>query len=1021
MAGFNLSALAVRQRAVTLYFLLVAAVTGVWAFVDLGRAEDPAFTVKVMVVQASWPGATAEEMQDQVADKLERRIMEVAWLDRVETTTRPGQAILKVVFAEDTPSEKVEDLFYQVRKRAGDESVNLPAGVRGPFFDDDFSDVYFSLYAIKSPDLPLRQLTREAEEIRGHLRRVAGVKKVDLIGEREQRIFVEFDHDRLATLGLSAAQFRDALAGDNAVVPGGLIETAGPRVYLRPAADLASLDAIRDTAVATGEGRLVRVGDVADVRRGHAEPPSFIARSGGEEAVLLGVVMEAGFNGLDLAEELDAFEAEQRNHLAAGVAMEQVSNQANAIRLAVNEFELKFLVAVVVITLVGFLALGLRAGLVVALAVPLTLGITFLIMQLTGRNLDRITLGALILSLGLLVDDAIIAIEMMLVKLEEGFDRVAAAAQAWNITAGPMLAGTLVTVAGFIPIGFAESRVGEYAGNIFWILAFTLITSWVVAVVFTPYLGVKLLPKVEPHPGGADELYDTPTYQRLRRLVTWCVDHRLVVGGLTTLLMVAAILGMRFGVEQQFFPTSDRPELQVDVQLPQGSSLSATRAVADRVEEYLRQAEESEHVATYIGRGSPRFFLALDPELPDPAFAKLIVRTHGKEARQRLREKVQARIAAGDFADARVRAHPLLYGPPVPWPVTFRVMGPDVDELRGIAARVRQRIADHPNTTQAHAEWGERVSALRLTWDRQRLRLLGLTPEAVAGQVQAATDGVRATEVREDIRTVDLVTRADPATRPDLDRLGSLVIETGTGERLPLEQVADLEVVQEEPVLKRRNRTPTMEVHAELRGDVQPPDVTAEIDPTLDSIRADLPRGYRVEVGGAVEESGKARASIAGMFPVMIGVMVTLIMLSMRSFPGTIMTLLTAPLGLIGAVAGLLLADRPFGFVAMLGLIGLAGILMRNTLILAGQIQANQQSGMDDYNSVIEATLRRARPVILTALAAVLAFLPLTTSTFWGPLAVVLIGGVTVGTALTLLFLPALYALWFRAHPPAGA
>ena len=1021
MNGFNLSALAVSQRAVTLYFLLFAAVGGIWAFIDLGRAEDPVFTVKVMVVQASWPGATAEEMQNQVADKLVRRIMEVSWLDRVETTTRPGQAVLKVTFEESTPSDVIEDLFYQVRKRAGDEAVNLPEGVRGPFFDDDFSDVYFSIYAVKSPDLPLRQVTREAEDIRGRLRRVAGVKKVDLIGEREQRIFVDFDHDRLATLGLSARQFRRALAENNAVVPSGLIESAGPRIYLRPEADLNNLDAIRDTAVATADGRLVRVGDIADVRRGHAEPPAFIARSDGEEAVLLGLVMEDGYNGLDLDAALADFAVDQRDQLAAGVAMEKVSNQANAIRLAVDEFELKFLMAVGVIILVGFLALGFRAGLVVALAVPLTLGITFLIMQFTDRNLDRITLGALILSLGLLVDDAIIAIEMMLVKLEEGFDRAAAAAQAWNITAGPMLAGTLVTVAGFIPIGFAESRVGEYAGNIFWILAFTLITSWVVAVIFTPYLGARLLPKVEPRPGGADELYDTPNYQRLRRLVTWCVDRRLIVSGVTVVLMVAAVLGMRFGVEQQFFPTSDRPELQVDIQLPQGSAIAATRAVADEVEAFLRQAEESEHVATYIGRGSPRFFIALDPELPDPAFAKLIVLTHGKEERQRLQEKVQERVASGAFADARVRAHPLLYGPPVPWPVTFRVMGPEVDELRVIAERVRQRLADHPNTTQAHAEWGERVSALRLSWDRQRLRLLGLTPQAVAEQIQGATNGLRASEIREDIRTVDLVTRMNAASRPGLDQLGSLVIETATGERLPLAQVADLEVVQEEPVLKRRDRTPTMEVHAEIRGDVQPATVTAEVDPALDAIRAELPPGYRVEVGGSVEKSAEARASIAGLFPVMAAVMVTLIMLSMRSFPGTIMTLFTAPLGLIGAVAGLMLAGRPFGFVAMLGLIGLAGILMRNTLILAGQIQANQQAGMDDYNAVIEATLRRARPVVLTALAAVLAFLPLTTSTFWGPLAVVLIGGVTAGTVLTLLFLPALYALWFRIHPPVDA
>ncbi|MGC9456490.1 MAG: efflux RND transporter permease subunit [Halothiobacillaceae bacterium] len=1018
MDRFNLSALAVRERAVTLYFILITALAGALAFVELGRAEDPVFTVKVMTVSAAWPGATALQMQEQVADPLEKRLQQVPYFDWVQTTARPGRVDMLVQFKDYTPADEVQDVFYQVRKRLGDEAQRLPDGVAGPFFNDDFSDVYFTLYALRAENYPLRLLAREAERLRDDLLRVEGVAKVDLIGERPERVFVEFSDERLATLGFSLAEVIEALQAENALLPAGSIETAGPRVYLRQDAEKLSLDRLRDLPIEI-DGRLLRLSDIATVERGYRDPPEYLVRNRGEPVVMLGVVMKPGENGLALGERLEAFERTMPERSPIGLSLERVTDQERAIRLAVDEFQLKFLVALLVVMLVGFLTLGFRAGLVVALAVPLTLGATFVIMQITGRNLDRVTLGALILALGLLVDDAIIAIEMMLVKMEEGWDRMAAAAHAWTVTAGPMLAGTLVTVIGFVPIGFAASNVGEYAGNIFWILAFALLISWLVAVAFTPYLGVKLLPNIRPVAGGHEGMYQSRGYRILRAMITFFVRHRVLAVLLTVGLMALAVVGMKEKVEQQFFPGSDRPELLVDIYLPEGTSIETTRAVAKRVEATLSKMPQTRSLSTYIGAGAPRFFLALNPELPNSAFAKVIAIAEDADARERLRAQLQARVDEGAFPEARVRVHALLYGPPVVWPVTFRVMGPDPSVLREIGRSVRDRMQENHDVVDPHLEWGERVPVVRLVYDPDQLRLQGLTPLMVAEQTGLMLSGTPVTELREGTRSVPLMLRAPLADRSDLEALGNLTIRNAEGRSLPLSQVASLEIDYEDPVLKRRNRDPFINVNAEIRPGAQPPDVTMAIWPELADIRSDLPPGYRIEIGGSVEESGKAQASIRKLMPVMVLLMITVIMLAMRSFAGTVMVLLTGPLGLIGAVGALLLFKQPFGFVATLGLIGLAGILMRNTLILAGQIQENRREGMDDWNAVIEATLRRARPVVVTALTAVLAFIPLTFNTFWGPLAYVLIGGITMGTVLTLLFLPAIYALWFRVKPPA--
>ncbi|MCJ2090386.1 efflux RND transporter permease subunit [Methylobacterium sp. E-005] len=1014
MTGFNLSALAVRERAVTLFLIIAVTAAGFFAFQKLGRAEDPAFTVKTMSVSAAWPGATTSEIQRQVSDPLEKRLQELVYYDRVETTVRPGLMLMKVYFKDSMPPAKLQEQFYQARKKLSDQASSLPRGVLGPLFNDEFSDVYFALYALQAQGLPHRHLVLRAEDLRQRLLRVPGVEKINILGEQAQKIFVEISYQRLATLGITGQQLLAALANQNDVTPAGFVETAGPRVYLRLDGAIDGLDTIRNLPVAVGD-RSLKLGDIAEVKRGYEDPKVFAIRNNGEPALMLGLVMKPGFNGLALGEALNAEEVAIHHELPTGITFAKITDQAKVIDDAIHEFMVKFFTALSVVIVVSLVALGFRVGIVVALAVPITLAAVFVVMMLTGRDFDRITLGALIISLGLLVDDAIIAIEMMVVRMEEGYDRVEAATHAWSATAAPMLTGTLVTIAGFLPVGFAASTAGEYAGNIFWVVGFSLIISWIVAVTFTPYLGVKLLPNIKKVEGGHEAIYATKNYERLRRVVRASVDHKWLAAGITVGLFAAAVVGMG-KVEKQFFPNSERPELIVEVTLPTGSAFATTEASVKKVEAAVRGLPEAREITSYIGQGMPRFVLSFDPELPDPAFAQIVVQTSDAVSRDTLRIKLRKLVSDGLFPEARVRVLQIVFGPPIRFPVAFRVMGPDPDVIRGIADQVRDVMMANPNMRLVHLDWGDKTPSQHLVLDQERLRLIGLTPKEAGQQLQSYLNGTPATQVRENLRSVDVLLRSPGPERRSLGDIGDLTLTTHDGRQVPVSQVAHLESRNEDAVLKRYNRETYIRVQGDVLDGKQPPDIHAQIFPELDTIKAKLPTGYRIDTAGAVEESAKAMNALVAVFPLMLIVTLTVIMLQVRSFTTMFMVFATAPLGLVGAVPTLLAFHQPFGFNAILGLIALSGILMRNTLILVDQIHHDRAAGLSDYEAIVESTVRRARPVILTAAAAMLAFIPLTHSVFWGALAYVLIGGVGVGTLLTLLFLPALYALWFRVR-----
>ena len=1012
---FNLSALAVRERSITLFLILLISVGGVLSFFKLGRAEDPAFTVKVMTIITAWPGATAQEMQDQVAEKLEKRLQELRWYERSETYTRPGLAFTTLTLLDSTPPAEVPEEFYQARKKISDEARTLPAGVSGPMVNDEYADVTFALFALKARGEPQRLLAREAETLRQRLLHVPGVKKVNILGEQTERIYVEFSHDRLATLGVAPQDIFAALNAQNALTPAGSIETRGPEVFVRLDGAFEQLDAIRDTPVSV-KGRTFKLADIATVKRGYEDPTSFVIRSGGEPALLLGIVMRDGWNGLDLGKSLEGEVGNMNAEMPLGMSLTKVTDQAVNIASSVDEFMIKFFVALLVVMVVCFVSMGWRVGIVVAAAVPLTLAAVFLVMAATGKNFDRITLGSLILALGLLVDDAIIAIEMMVVKMEEGYSRGKASAYAWSHTAAPMLAGTLVTAVGFMPNGFAQSAAGEYTSNMFWIVGIALITSWVVAVVFTPYLGVKLLPETKTVEGGHTALYDTPRYHRFRRVLGQVIARKWLVALLVIGLFVGAILGMAV-VKKQFFPISDRPEVMVEVQMPYGTSISETERATAKVEAWLAQQADARIVTSYIGQGAPRFFLAMSPELPDPSFAKIIIRTDNPEAREALKMRLRDAIAAGLAPEARLRVTQLVFGPYSPFPVAFRVSGPDPQVLRRVAAEVEQVMRASPLMRTVNSDWGTRTPVLRLRLQQDRLQAMGLSSSAVAQQLQFLLSGVPVTAVREDIRTVQVVARAAGDVRLDPARLGDLTLVGAQGQRIPLSQVGDLEVQLEEPLMRRRDRVPTITVRGDIAEELQPPDVSTAVLQQLQPIIQRLPAGYRIVQAGAIEESGKAMAAMLPIFPLMIALTLLIIILQVRSMAAMIMVFLTSPLGLIGVVPTLILFQQPFGINALVGLIALSGILMRNTLILIGQIHQNEQDGLPPFQAVVEATVQRARPVILTALAAVLAFIPLTHSVFWGTLAYTLIGGTLAGTVLTLVFLPAMYAIWFRIRP----
>lgn len=1014
---FNLSALAVRERSVTLFLIILVTLAGIFSFFGLGRAEDPPFTVKQMTVITVWPGATAQEIQDQVAEPLEKRLQELKWYDRTETYTRPGMAFITLSLQDKTPPSQVQEEFYQARKKLGDETKNLPAGVMGPMINDEFSDVTFALFALKAKGEPQRLLVRDAEALRQQLLHVPGVKKVNIIGEQAERIYISFSHDRLATLGLSPQDIFTTLNSQNALTAAGSIETRGAQIFIRLDGAFDKLQKIRDTPL-IAQGKTLRLSDVATVERGYEDPPTLQIRNQQEPTLLLGIVMREGWNGLALGKALDAETANINANMPLGMTLTKVTDQSVNIRSSVDEFMIKFFVALLVVMVVCFVSMGWRVGIVVAAAVPLTLAVVFVVMEASGINFDRVTLGSLILALGLLVDDAIIAIEMMVVKMEEGYDRIKASAYAWSHTAAPMLAGTLVTAIGFMPNGFAQSTAGEYTSNMFWVVGLALIASWFVAVVFTPYLGVKILPDIAKVEGGHAAIYDTPRYNRFRHTLSRVIARKWIVAASVVAIFTLAVLGMGL-VKKQFFPTSDRPEVLVEVQMPYGTSIEQTSAATAKIEAWLRKQPEASIVTAYIGQGSPRFYLAMAPELPDPSFAKVVVMTDSEKSREALKFRLREAVARGLAPEARVRVTQLVFGPYSPFPVAWRVMGPDVNKLRDIAENVKGVLQASPMMRTVNTDWGSLVPTLHFTLDQNRLQATGLTSNAVAQQLQFLLSGVPITSVREDIRSVQVTGRAAGDIRLDPAKIEGFTLVGNAGQRVPLSQIGEIEIRMEDPLLRRRDRTPTITVRGDIAENLQPPDVSTAIMKQLQPIVDSLPPGYRIEMAGSIEESGKATQAMAPLFPIMIALTLLIIILQVRSLSAMVMVFLTAPLGLIGVVPTLLLFNQPFGINALVGLIALSGILMRNTLILIGQIDHNQKDGLDPFHAVVEATVQRARPVLLTAMAAVLAFIPLTHSVFWGTLAYTLIGGTLGGTIITLVFLPAMYAIWFRIKPAA--
>lgn len=1014
---FNLSALAVRERSVTLFLIILVTLAGIFSFFGLGRAEDPPFTVKQMTVITVWPGATAQEIQDQVAEPLEKRLQELKWYDRTETYTRPGMAFITLSLQDKTPPSQVQEEFYQARKKLGDETKNLPAGVMGPMINDEFSDVTFALFALKAKGEPQRLLVRDAEALRQQLLHVPGVKKVNIIGEQAERIYISFSHDRLATLGLSPQDIFTTLNSQNALTAAGSIETRGAQIFIRLDGAFDKLQKIRDTPL-IAQGKTLRLSDVATVERGYEDPPTLQIRNQQEPTLLLGIVMREGWNGLALGKALDAETANINANMPLGMTLTKVTDQSVNIRSSVDEFMIKFFVALLVVMVVCFVSMGWRVGIVVAAAVPLTLAVVFVVMEASGINFDRVTLGSLILALGLLVDDAIIAIEMMVVKMEEGYDRIKASAYAWSHTAAPMLAGTLVTAIGFMPNGFAQSTAGEYTSNMFWVVGLALIASWFVAVVFTPYLGVKILPDIAKVEGGHAAIYDTPRYNRFRHTLSRVIARKWIVAASVVAIFTLAVLGMGL-VKKQFFPTSDRPEVLVEVQMPYGTSIEQTSAATAKIEAWLRKQPEASIVTAYLGQGSPRFYLAMAPELPDPSFAKVVVMTDSEKSREALKFRLREAVARGLAPEARVRVTQLVFGPYSPFPVAWRVMGPDVNKLRDIADNVKGVLQASPMMRTVNTDWGSRVPTLHFTLDQNRLQATGLTSNAVAQQLQFLLSGVPITSVREDIRSVQVTGRAAGDIRLDPAKIEGFTLVGNAGQRVPLSQIGEIEIRMEDPLLRRRDRTPTITVRGDIAENLQPPDVSTAIMKQLQPIVDSLPPGYRIEMAGSIEESGKATQAMAPLFPIMIALTLLIIILQVRSLSAMVMVFLTAPLGLIGVVPTLLLFNQPFGINALVGLIALSGILMRNTLILIGQIDHNQKDGLDPFHAVVEATVQRARPVLLTAMAAVLAFIPLTHSVFWGTLAYTLIGGTLGGTIITLVFLPAMYAIWFRIKPAA--
>jgi len=1020
MKRFNVSEWALNHRGLVLYFMIALALTGAFAFTRLGQSEDPPFTFKVMVISTKWPGATAREVEEQITDKIEKKLQEESRLDYLRSYSKAGESLVFFVAKDSQPSSEMPDIFYQVRKKVGDIRNTLPSGIQGPFFNDEFGEVYGNIYALSGQGFSYADLERYADRVRQELLRVPDVAKVDLFGKQDERIYIELSNTKLATLGVDTQTIVRALAQQNAVTSSGFFETRTDRIFLRPSGDFDSVESIRETTLRAGD-RLFRLGDIARVYRGYIDPPAPEVRFQGKQALAIGVSMAKGGDIIGLGKRLDREVARIRADLPVGLELEQISNQPRAVQRSVGEFVQVLAEAVAIVLIVSLASLGMRTGIVVAISIPVVLAATFLLMYYFGIGLNKISLGALILALGLLVDDAIIAVEMMSAKIEQGWERVRAASFAYTSTAWPMLTGTLVTVAGFLPIATAASTVGEYTRSIFQVTAIALAISWIAAVLFVPYLGYRLLPDRSRKDNESDngkraihhDIYRTPFYQRFRRIVEWCVAQRRTVIVATLALFALSLVGFGF-VQQQFFPDSTRPELLVDLRLAQGASHTATEGAVKKLEQILARKEGIENFVAYVGSGSPRFYLPLDQQLANENFAQFVILTTSFKERERLRAEL-IELFKNDFSGLRASVARLENGPPVGLPVQFRVSGEDIPTVRRFAGEVADVMRANPNLSNVQFDWDEKAKAIRVDIDQDKARLLGLSSQDLSTFLETSINGLTVTRFRERDKSIEVVLRGAAEERARLSYLQDLAVPTRTGKSVPLAQIARISYGFEDGIVWRRDRLPTVTVRANVYGDIQAPVVTAQILPQLEPIKARLPAGYRIATGGAVEESAKGQASVMAGMPLFVFVVLTVLMLQLQSFQRVLIVVLTAPLGLIGVTLFLLAFHQPFGFVAMLGTIALSGMIMRNSVILVDQIEQDRAAGQPLTTAIVEATVRRFRPIVLTAATAVLAMIPLSRSAFFGPMAVAIMGGLIVATALTLLFLPALYAAWFRA------
>ena len=1028
---FNVSRWALEHPALTRYLMIVLMVTGFAAYFQLGQDEDPPFTFRAMVVQAYWPGATAQQMAEQVTDKIEKTLQEVPYSDKIRSYTKPGESLTIFQLKDNSPPKEVPEVWYQVRKKIGDMRATLPQGVLGPGFNDEFGDVYGSIFALSADGFSREELRQHAERVRSELLKVPDVAKVETFGVQPEKLFVEISHKRLAELGLDLNQVIGQLNAQNAVEGAGLLNAGSSNLQVRVAGQFNSVDALREFPIrginpATGVASTIKLSDIGVVKREYADPPAVMVRHQGREVIALGVSMSKGGDIISLGKSLQKTTKQIRAALPAGIELQQVQDQPQAVARSVKEFVQVLIEAVVIVLVVSFISLGLHTrpwridiwpGLVVAITIPLVLAITFVTMFYWGVGLHKISLGSLIIALGLLVDDAIIAVEMMVRKLEEGYDKMHAATFAYDATAMPMLTGTLITAVGFLPIGMAKSMTGEYTYAIFAVTAAALLISWVVSVYFVPYLGALLLKTHKPKDGEVHELFDTPFYNRFRKLVYWCVEHRWKTIGMTVLVFALGLAGMG-KVQQQFFPDSSRPEVMVDLWLPEGATMQQSEAVAKRFEARLMKEPGVSSVTMWVGSGVPRFYLPLDQVFPQTNVTQAIVLPSSLAEREALRQRLPALLAA-EFPDVRSRIKLLPNGPPVPYPVQFRVLGQDVKTVRAWADQAKEILRANPNMRGVNDNWNESVKALKLDVDQDKARALGVTSQSLAQASRTLLSGSVVGQYREGDRLIDIVLRQPADERNAISDIANAYVPTASGRAIPLTQIAKVSFDWEPGVLWREGRNYAVTVQGDVVEGLQGATVTAQVWPELQKLQAKMPNGYYIEVAGAVEESSKGQGSIAAGVPMMLFITFTLLMLQLQSFSRAMLVFLTGPLGIAGVAGALLLLNRPFGFVALLGVIALMGMIQRNSVILIDQIEQDRERGVPAWNAIAESAVRRFRPIVLTAAAAVLAMVPLSRSVFWGPMAVAIMGGLIVATVLTLLALPAMYAAWFRVKRPA--